>query len=63
MAESKKVKAADAENIDPIENINEEIVTPAVEKEEIAIEEPLDLYSTADDAAYITSTGEFNWDA
>ncbi len=63
MAESKKVKAADAENIDPIENLAEETIAPAVEKEEIAIEEPLDLYSTADDAAYLTSTGEFNWDA
>ncbi|MFN6379544.1 MAG: 30S ribosomal protein S1, partial [Flavobacteriales bacterium] len=63
MAESKKVKAADAENIDPIENLAEETIAPAVEKEEIAIEEPLDLYSTADDAAFLTSTGEFNWDA
>jgi small subunit ribosomal protein S1 len=63
MAESKKVKAADAENIDPIENLAEETIAPAVEKEEIAIEEPLELYSTADDAAFLTSTGEFNWDA
>jgi small subunit ribosomal protein S1 len=63
MAESKKVKAADAENIDPIENLAEETIAPAVEQEEIAIEEPLELYSTADDAAFLTSTGEFNWDA
>lgn len=62
MAESKKVKAADAENVDPIENTAEE-TTAIVEKEEVSKEEPLDIYSTADDAAFMTASGEFNWDA
>ncbi|MEZ4798339.1 MAG: 30S ribosomal protein S1 [Flavobacteriales bacterium] len=62
MAESKKVKAADAENVDPIENAAEE-TTARVEREDVSKEEPLDIYSTADDAAYMTASGEFNWDA
>lgn len=63
MAETKRTKAEEA-NVDPIENAAEIEATPAaVVEEEIVAEEPLELYSTADDAAYLTSTGEFNWDA
>jgi small subunit ribosomal protein S1 len=73
MAETKRTKAEEA-NVEPIENAAEIEATPATEagevtetaavvEEEIVAEEPLELYSTADDAAYLTSTGEFNWDA
>jgi len=56
-----------AENLNPAEeaeNTNNQAVntTPIVE-EEVAAEEPLELYSTADDAEYMTASGEFNWDA
>jgi len=76
MAESKRVKAEEAEekDITPIlgaESIQEEIVTEeiapivAVEEveEEVVTEDPLELYSTADEQLYLTSTGEFNWEA
>jgi small subunit ribosomal protein S1 len=84
MAESKRVKAEEAENLDPIEPVTGEIevTSDAAEtsetevaaesdavaddvaaEEEIIAEETLELYSTADDALYLTPTGEFNWDA
>jgi small subunit ribosomal protein S1 len=67
MAESKRVKAEEAEVNDPIVD-NEAIAgaeteTAEVIAEEIEIEEPLDLYSTADEQQYLNSNGEFNWDA
>jgi small subunit ribosomal protein S1 len=67
MAESKRVKAEEAEVNDPIVD-NEAIAgaeteTAEVVAEEIEIEEPLDLYSTADEQQYLNSNGEFNWDA
>ncbi|MFN0033033.1 MAG: 30S ribosomal protein S1 [Flavobacteriales bacterium] len=85
MAESKRVKAEEAENLEP--EINAEItaegtetiaevesteaepttvaepVAVAVAEEEVGAEEPLELYSTADDQAFLNEKGEFNWDA
>lgn len=56
-----------AEEINPAENAEnlDSVVesTPAQVEEKVSQEEPIELYSTADDAAYMTSTGEFNWDA
>jgi small subunit ribosomal protein S1 len=78
MAESKRVKAEEAEVNDPIventalEGAETEVETTEVEAteavaevvaEEIEAEEPLDLFSTADDELYLNSDGEFNWDA
>jgi small subunit ribosomal protein S1 len=72
MAERKRVKATEAENLDPIAKVSAEIeatteatevAAVAVAEEEIAIEEPLELYSVADDAAFLNEKGEFNWDA
>jgi small subunit ribosomal protein S1 len=70
MAESKRVKAEEAEVNDPILD-NEALAGAEVETTEtveavadaIEVEEPLDLYSTADDQLYLNSNGEFNWDA
>ncbi|MEN9348610.1 MAG: 30S ribosomal protein S1 [Flavobacteriales bacterium] len=66
MAEKKRVKAEEAENIDPIAKIGEETeatAAAATTEEEVAIEEPLELYSTADDAAFLNEKGEFDWNA
>lgn len=81
MAESKRVKAEEAEEKDLNVNLNEEAtpidptadvvvisedVTPTVavvEEEEVVVEEPLEIFSTADDKMFLTETGEFNWDA
>jgi small subunit ribosomal protein S1 len=66
MAESKRVKAEEAENIDPLKTAeieNTEVTAPVVQEEEVGVEEPLELYSVADDQLYMTSAGEFNWDA
>jgi small subunit ribosomal protein S1 len=56
-----------AEEINPAENAENVApqveATPAHVEEKVSHEEPIELYSTADDAAYMTSTGEFNWDA
>ena len=67
MAESKRVKAEEAEE----KNLNvqaegtaenAEVETPSIE-EEIGEEEPLEIFSTADDQMYLDEKGEFNWDA
>jgi small subunit ribosomal protein S1 len=81
MAESKRVKAEEADEKDLNLNLSEEAtpidpaadvvvisedVTPkaaVTEEEEVIIEEPLEIFSTADDKMYLTETGEFNWDA
>jgi small subunit ribosomal protein S1 len=81
MAESKRVKAEEAEDKDLNLNLSEEAtpievpadvvviseeVAPApvvAEEEEVIIEEPLDIFSTADEKMYLTESGEFNWDA
>ena len=81
MAESKRVKAEEAEEKDlnlntseeatPIDAtadvvvISEEVTPPVavVEEEEVVIEEPLEIFSTADEKMFLTETGEFNWDA
>jgi small subunit ribosomal protein S1 len=46
----------------------EEVSAPAEEisvsvEEEVSAEEPLELYSTADDAAFMDEKGEFSWEA
>ncbi len=86
MAESKRVKAEEADEKDL--NINAETTAEATEEtateqvaettetvltevvaevatdeEEILSEEPLELYSTADDELYLNDKGEFNWEA
>ena len=71
MAESKRVKAEEAEVkapiIDGVEGIQSESPveeTAAKHEEEVlGAEEPLDIFSTADDKAFLTESGEFNWDA
>ncbi len=81
MAESKRVKAEEADDKDLNLNISEEAtpidaaadvvviseeVTPPVaviEEEEVIMEEPLEIFSTADEKMYLTESGEFNWDA
>jgi small subunit ribosomal protein S1 len=53
-----------AENTTPAENAENTGATAPVQAEEtISREEPMDLYSTADDAQFMNSNGEFNWDA
>ena len=53
-----------AENTTPAENAeNTGVTAPSQAEETISREEPMDLYSTADDAQYMNSNGEFNWDA
>ncbi len=53
-----------AENTNPAENVeNTGAVATAKAEETISREEPMDLYSTADDAQFMNSNGEFNWDA
>ena len=39
----------------------EEVSAPV--EEEVSAEEPLELYSTADDAAFMNENGEFSWEA
>ena len=39
----------------------EEVSAPV--EEEVSAEEPLELYSTADDAAFMDEKGEFSWEA
>jgi len=57
--------AEEAENIVPsVEGTeNTEATAPVAAEEEIAAEEPLELYSTADDAAFMNEKGEFSWEA
>ena len=63
-----------AENLDPAEEAenvvptnegteNTEATASASVEEEISAEEPLELYSTADDAAFMNEKGEFSWEA
>jgi small subunit ribosomal protein S1 len=79
MAESKRVKAEEAEeknldiNTEPTAEVevpadaviaSEEVpVVAAVEEIVVEVEEPLELYSTADDQLYLDDKGNFNWDA
>jgi small subunit ribosomal protein S1 len=75
MAESKRVKAEEAEENAPLAAAEEttettetaaaevaEVVEEVVEEEEGGAEETLELYSTADEAAYMNN-GVFDWDA
>lgn len=68
MAESKRVKAEEAEEKDlnitnEATSENTEATVEAAPEEEIGAEEPLEIFSTADEAMYLNDKGEFNWDA
>ncbi len=67
MAESKRVKAEEAEEKNVTVNLTEETAEVAaateVAEEEVTAEEPLEIFSTADEKMYLTESGEFNWDA
>jgi len=63
-----------AENLNPAEEAentvpsvegteNTEATAPVAAEEEVSAEEPLELYSTADDAAFMNEKGEFSWEA
>jgi small subunit ribosomal protein S1 len=58
-----------AENLNPAEEAENtkpaaEETAPVVSQEEVVREEPIEeLYSTADDQLFMTSNGEFNWEA
>ncbi len=68
MAESKRVKAEEAEEKD-LNIVNEaasestEVVAESTQEEEIGAEEPLEIFSTADEQMFLNDKGEFNWDA
>jgi small subunit ribosomal protein S1 len=57
--------AEEAENVVPTNEgtENTEATAPVAAEEEITAEEPLELYSTADDAAFMNEKGEFSWEA
>jgi len=72
MAESKRVKAEEAEEKDlnivneaTSTNVEAPAETPAEapQEEEIGAEEPLEIFSTADEQMFLNEKGEFNWDA
>jgi small subunit ribosomal protein S1 len=68
MAESKRVKAEEAEEKD-LNVVNEAAAenagtsTESTPEEEGGAEEPLEIFSTADEQMYLNEKGEFNWDA
>ena len=68
MAESKRVKAEEAEEKD-LNTVNEatsenaEATVESTQEEEVGAEEPLEIFSTADEQMYLNDKGEFNWDA
>jgi len=68
MAESKRVKAEEAEEKD-LNVVNEAAAETAgttaesTQEEEGGAEEPLEIFSTADEQMYLNEKGEFNWDA
>ena len=67
MAESKRVKAEEAEeknlNVQAEGTAENAEVETSSQEEEIGAEEPLEIFSTADDQMYLNEKGEFNWDA
>ena len=76
MAESKRVKAEEAEekdlnivneatstNVEAPAEVSAETPAEAPQEEEIGAEEPLEIFSTADEQMYLNEKGEFNWDA
>ena len=67
MAESKRVKAeeADLTKANPELNAEETATSKQVadHQEEEGNDEPLEIFSTADDQAFLNEKGEFNWDA
>ena len=76
MAESKRVKAEEAEekdlnivneatstNVEAPAEVSAETPAEAPQEEEIGAEEPLEIFSTADEQMFLNEKGEFNWDA
>ena len=68
MAESKRVKAEEAEEkdlniVNEATSENTEATVESTPEEEIGAEEPLEIFSTADEQMYLNEKGEFNWDA
>lgn len=69
MAESKKVKAEDADEekldleIREVRKATTSDVSEEAGEEEESTEESLEIFSTADDKAFLHESGEFNWDA
>jgi len=68
MAESKRVKAEEAEEkdlniVNEATSENTEATVETTPEEEIGAEEPLEIFSTADEQMYLNEKGEFNWDA
>jgi small subunit ribosomal protein S1 len=57
--------AEEAENTVPTTEgtENTEATASVTVEEEVTAEEPLELYSTADDAAFMNENGEFSWEA
>ncbi|MFM7727990.1 MAG: S1 RNA-binding domain-containing protein, partial [Flavobacteriales bacterium] len=43
--------------------VSTEAVAESTQEEEIGAEEPLEIFSTADEQMYLNDKGEFNWDA
>ncbi|MBL7941629.1 MAG: S1 RNA-binding domain-containing protein, partial [Flavobacteriales bacterium] len=67
MAETKRTKAEEEADLNlPAEEVVSEETTatpPVREEEKVEAEEVIEVFSTADDAAFLTPTGEFNWEA
>ena len=59
---TENTEATASESVEEVSASVEEEVSAPVE-EEVSAEEPLELYSTADDAAFMNENGEFSWEA
>ena len=59
---TENTEATASESVEEVSAPVEEEVSAPVE-EEVSAEEPLELYSTADDAAFMDEKGEFSWEA
>jgi small subunit ribosomal protein S1 len=59
---TENTEATASESVEEVSaSVEEEVSAPA--EEEVSAEEPLELYSTADDAAFMNENGEFSWEA
>ena len=59
---TENTEATASESVEEVSaSVEEEISAPV--EEEVSAEEPLELYSTADDAAFMDEKGEFSWEA
>ncbi len=66
---TENTEATASESVEEVSAPAEEVSAPVEEEvsasveEEVSAEEPLELYSTADDAAFMNENGEFSWEA